>query len=131
MGEKLARRKRAASDDVSDQLLLLVGALAPHDGGFRDRFMPLQHRLDFGRKDFRTAAKDHLGASPLEMDVAELVDRGDLAGIMPAVAEIPGACWLADPGQGRGEANAPPPHPPPNTPPPPPFSSFPPPPPPP
>src|SRR5215470_9259151 len=49
--------------------------------------MLLQHRLDLHRMDLRAAAHDQLRGAAGEMDVAALVERGDLAGVVPAVAK--------------------------------------------
>src|SRR4029453_1708037 len=71
-------------DDGMDRFAPLVGR-HPEDGGIHDIGMGVQHRLDLRRVDFHPAADDHFVLAVADVDVALVVDVGDVAHRLPAV----------------------------------------------
>ena len=76
-------------DDGVDRFAPLVGRHAEH-GGVHDVGMGVQHRLDLGRVDVHPAADDHVLLAVADVDVALVVDVGDVADRLPAVAVADG-----------------------------------------
>src|SRR5882724_1647470 len=79
--------ERTASDEERHDLLFVVGGPVPDDRAFEDIGVLLQGSLDLRRINLGAAADDHIRDPAGEDDVPLVIESGDLARVIPAVAE--------------------------------------------
>ena len=90
VAQRRRRRGRSAPgahtiDRGHDLAPLRIGHADDRDLG--DRRVLAEHLLDLGRRDRLAAGADHVARPADDREVAVVVDRAEIAGVVPAVAE--------------------------------------------